>query len=53
MYHQQQNKWYPPKRFLHAYLEATLYFSRSESSVASKWASKQLWGNIYFAVDGT
>ena len=22
-------------------------------SVASKWASKRLWGTIYFAVDGT
>ena len=24
-----------------------------ESSVSSKWASKHLWGTIYFAVDGT
>ena len=24
-----------------------------ESSVASKWASKHLWGTIYFAVDCT
>ena len=26
---------------------------RLKSSVASKWASKHLWGNIYFAGDGT
>ena len=24
-----------------------------QSSVATKWASKYLWGTIYFAVDGT
>ena len=24
-----------------------------KSSIASKWASKHLWGNIYFAGDGT
>ena len=24
-----------------------------QSSVASKWASKHLWGTIYFAGDGT
>ena len=26
---------------------------RLESSVPSKWASEHLWGNIYFAGDGT
>ena len=26
---------------------------RLKSSAASKWASKHLWGNIYFAGDGT
>ena len=25
---------------------------RIKSNVASKWANKQLWGNIYFAGDG-
>ena len=68
MYHQQQNKWYLQK-FLLAYFEATLDFSRSEliahnnlwlvyyglvnlvklnSSVSSKWASKNLWGYHLF-----
>ena len=26
---------------------------RLKKSVASKWASKNLWGTIYFVVDGT
>ena len=26
---------------------------RLKASVASKWASKHLWGNTYFAGDGT
>ena len=26
---------------------------RIKSNLASKWASKHLWGTIYFAVDGT
>ena len=49
-----------PHRCLLAHFEAT-YSILAVANVASKWASKQLWGEggggpggtIYFAVDGT
>ena len=35
------------------YGQVNLGYYGLKSSVASKWASKHLWGNINFAGDGT
>ena len=58
MYHRQQNKWYPQRRQIvsktavkYSTLKLNLTAVTNLTYVASKWASKHLWGSIYFAGD--
>ena len=46
MHHQQQNKWYPQRCLL-------AHNNMLKSSVASKWASKHLWGGIIYYASPT
>ena len=40
-------------QFKFLYVFMVMFCLRLKLSVASKWASKHLWGNIYFAGGGT